>query len=503
MNAQTRSVLCGNQQCALDILRVAVPLSSSGGSSSLSYASKNRYLGYPQFRLAHSARRFEGQVLPEARTRRSASSHAAGATRNDLVTGPRFAEPVSDIALGRLPLPDVLRSYAIMTISSSPVLLATSTKLLQGMIDSKSRIFDVDSNLLLRWLLKITFYNQFCAGEDGREVKASLQGLRRQGYEGVILEYANEIMGDLGNEVENQARAAQDIEAWKDGLLKTVAVTEAGDWVGLKWSGMGAEAMRLLRAGEPPSPQMAKAMTDVCDAAVEKQVRLLPAAEPQIANAAVEDWTLDLARKYNKLVPGQAIIYNTIQCYLKSVFENLSKHLSHARQHDYVLGVKLVRGAYLATEPRHLIWDSKEKTDMAYDEAANYLLADEKTSGLVNVMIASHNRASVDKVRQLRQTQVDSGEALVPVAYAQLKGMADELSLELLQAARTAQQGKSGTADRELKTYKCVSWGSTRSCLEFLLRRAAENKDAMSRTIDTKRAMGHEIRRRLMKPLFG
>ena len=453
--------------------------------------------------------------------RRYTSTHVAKDVRYDRPVKPVFANADAALGLGRLPLTDILRSYVIMTVSSSPFLLDTSSKMLNGLISSKYHIFDVDKNLLLRWLLRVTFYNQFCAGEQPHEVKASLHALRRQGYQGAIVEYANEVMGELGNEAKYQTRAAQDIENWKNGLLNTIAVTEPGDWVGLKWvdislfcsvlaymynrwSGMGFEAMRLLRAGQDPSSHMARAMTEVCDAAVDKGVRLLPAAEPTDANTTVDDWTLNLAKKYNKIIPGQAIIYNTIQCYLKAVFTTLSKHLSYARQHDFVLGVKLVRGAYLATEPRHLIWETKEKTDMAYDEIAEYLLADEKTTGMVNVMIASHNRASVDRVRRLRQRQLDSGKQLVPLAYAQLKGMADELSVELVEAAsKAAASGESSNADCELKTYKCLSWGSTKDCLEFLLRRAAENKDAMSRTIDTRRAMGQEIRRRLMRLLLG
>ena len=45
--------------------------------------------------------------------------------------------------------------------------------------------------------------------------------------------------------------------------------------------------------------------------------------------------------------------------------------------------------------------------------------------------------------------------------------------------------------------FKYTSWGTMFECLNYLLRRAAENKDAAGRTSETRRAMGAEIGRRL------
>ena len=72
-------------------------------------------------------------------------------------------------------------------------------------------------------------------------------------------------------------------------------------------------------------------------------------------------------RKYNKGAPGQAVVYCTYQCYLKAAAQILAEHLSLARKEGFILGVKLVRGAYLASDPRHLLHDTKTDTDMTYD----------------------------------------------------------------------------------------------------------------------------------------
>ena len=114
------------------------------------------------------------------------------------------------------------------------------------------------------------------------------------------------------------------------------------------------------------------------------------------------------------------------------------------------------------------------------------------------VVIASHNANTVGLAQRLRQEQLSRGEELTPLVYAQLQGMADEVSCSLLAATR--QHGGDMTKVKE-QVVKCIAWGSMTECLNYLLRRAAENKDAASRTADTRKAMASEIWRR-MKAVF-
>ena len=244
---------------------------------------------------------------------------------------------------------------------------------------------------------------------------------------------------------------------------------------------------------------MAEAMKAVCDTAVEKGVRLLPAAEPQNANAAVDRWTLDLAEKYNKLEPGKAYVFNTYQCYLKSTPDNLSRHILEAATKGYTMGVKLVRGAYLETESRRLIWDSKADTDSCYDGVADALLHAQWNSHLrspkgatakfpePNLVLATHNRNSVRRAQQTCLDVIGTKQPPPKIFYAQLQGMADEVSCELFQAQ---------ASEAKPQVFKCAAWGTTRDCLNYLLRRAAENNDAFGRTRETRQAMGFELWRR-------
>ena len=272
---------------------------------------------------------------------------------------------------------------------------------------------------------------------------------------------------------------------------------------------------------------MLAAIDEVCTLAVQKGVSCLPGAEEEVTNPGIEAWTLDLQARYNKPTlhqlhfsrggPNRAAMYLTYQCYLKSIPTRLAQHLAAARRGDFMLGIKLVRGAYLAYEPRHVAYENKEETDKAYDALVEALLKREYSppGGIlppvpgaegeafpdISVVLATHNLTSVRKAQALRTEQVKKGERGPELAYAQLQGMADEVSCELVQAGNAgAEAAKEDFPLLERldipKAYKCACWGTMNECLGFLLRRATENKDAAGRTVETRKAMGKEIWRR-------
>jgi hypothetical protein len=72
--------------------------------------------------------------------------------------------------------------------------------------------------------------------------------------------------------------------------------------------------------------------------------------------------------------------------------------------------------------------------------------------------------------------------------------MADEVSFTLLQL------NKQDTLSEGLATsdvYKCLTWGTINDCIFYLLRRANENKDAVSRTLAEYKALKREVLRRI------
>ncbi|KAK5733075.1 proline dehydrogenase [Elasticomyces elasticus] len=417
-------------------------------------------------------------------------------------------------ALSCLPLSQVLRTYFITSISSSPLLLGASTKVLRGMLESKSPLFSIEKNPLLRSLLWHTFYLQFCAGETQLQVAKINSELRTQGYSGVILEYALEVLKG-GDPAAAKANEAADVKVWRDRMLQTVEMASPGDFVGLKWSGMGPQAMRLMKEDVEPTERMQEAMHAVCAAARDRQISLLPAAEETWSLTGFLNWTMNMQRVYNaKSARGQPVVYSTYQAYLHSTPATISRHLAIAKKEDFTLGIKLVRGAYLWSEERSLIHPSIEATHTAYDGIMEALIKRQSNSWLttpseswpeISVVLATHNAVSVSTAQKLRQTQIKQKQALTKLSFAQLQGMADEVSCTLIAAAKAAEETKTqtvGAAAVRERVYKCTTWGSMSECLNYLLRRAAENKDAASRTQETRRAMQTELGRR-MKGMVG
>lgn len=397
--------------------------------------------------------------------------------------------------LSHLPLSQILRTYLITSISSSPMLMNASTKTLRAMLESSNPLFDLNKNPLMRRILLETFYKQFCAGSNKSQIAKTTGDLRQQGYSGVILEYALEVL------TEKESDEAKDIETWKKGMLDSVGMAAIGDYVALKWSGMGPAAMRRMKNEQPPSREMAEAMHAICKAASAKNIGLLPSAEETWTLKGYHNWTMDLQRAYN--INGKSVMYNTYQAYLKQSAGDLAKHMEIAKAENFTLGVKMVRGAYLGSEKRDLIWPTIEGTHNCYDTITSALvhrapndLVKPSTSSFpaIDVVLATHNAASVENAQAWRQAQASRNEALTPLIFAQLHGMADEVSCSLLARAKASEQGEGKVRER---VFKYTSWGTMFECLNYLLRRAAENKDAAGRTSETRAAMVSEILRRM------
>jgi hypothetical protein len=346
-------------------------------------------------------------------------------------------------------------------------------------------------------------------------VRSTLAGLKQLGYEGVILGHAREVVlsqDDVESEDHPISRRekdrcdAEDIETWKQNLIETINLAEKGDFVGLKFSGAGRQALSHLRKTKPCSAAFEQAIHEMCQLAAQRGVSLLFDAEQDALQDAIDNWTMYFAKAYNK--GDRALVYGTYQAYKKKTPQVLAKHLEIASKDNFVLGVKLVRGAYLGSDPRDLFWPTIEKTHECFNDIAERLIQ-RKYGGLlisspqspaqmpqVDLFLASHNAESIERARKLRDRQASNGEPRIRLSYGQLMGMADNLSCELVKASRELRDQNQTTLDRP-QAYKYVVWGKMGECMKYLLRRAQENRDAVSRTVDARKALARELGRRV------
>ncbi|KAF4124840.1 Proline dehydrogenase [Geosmithia morbida] len=451
---------------------------------------------------------FRRRLIHSSEKRTSTLAENPGA-----VTPPSSTEPAR-APLSVLPLTMVIRSLGTTAIASSPLLLTPSLRIMDFLASTQSRLFNADTNPFLRFFLKKTFYAQFCAGENPAEVRGSMESLKAIGFNGVILGYAKEVVLPesqaqalaAGRSFEENAQVIRDeIEPWAEGVRETVRLAQPGDFVALKFTGAGSVALYQLSKRLPCSEYLYKATDSICQVASERGIRLLFDAEQDALQDGIDDWTMQFARKYNK---DNAIVFGTYQAYKKRTPGVVYNHLQMARNEGFSLGVKLVRGAYINSDPRECFHATKEETDACYDGIAASVLTRQWNATVEgegefppsSLVLATHNGESVRRARAI----CDAGAARSPISFAQLQGMADDVSCELVEASIQRRKLAEPTAAPStsvnlapLPAYKYMVWGTTGECMKYLLRRAYENKDAVSRTRTSRDALWGEMIRRV------
>uniref|UniRef100_A0A7R9VEV4 Proline dehydrogenase n=1 Tax=Chlamydomonas euryale TaxID=1486919 RepID=A0A7R9VEV4_9CHLO len=203
--------------------------------------------------------------------------------------------------------------------------------------------------------------------------------------------------------------------------------------------------------------------------AVEKNVKLMVDAEHTYFQPAIDHLTLHMMQQYNKY--GKAHVYNTYQCYLTDSEPRLRNDIARAKAKGYTFAAKLVRGAYMSLERLRAqkmgyespVWPDVESTHACYNSCMEAVVQ-EVANGRAEVMIASHNEASIQKcVAHMARLGLQPGKA--PVYFGQLLGMADHLTFTL---------GKHG-----YPAFKYVPYGRVAEVVPYLLRRAQENASIM------------------------
>lgn len=276
-------------------------------------------------------------------------------------------------------------------------------------------------------------------------------------------------------------------------------------------TGAGRSVVEHLAAEMTPGARTIDALDEIFNAAKAKGVGILIDAEQHYVQNGIDSWALQAQERYNH---GKAVIYSTSQAYLQSAPATLARHLAFANKKGFVLGVKLVRGAYLGADPRHIFWSSKAETDRTYDGIAEALIRRKYNHILTAVcqpeeikggnsksqfpetsfMLATHNHVSVRKAVEIWKEETKIGKTRSEMAFGQLMGMADEVSCELIITGRDE-------GDGDLKTYKYLPWGTVRECMGYLIRRADENRQAVERAREGRKALHMELKRRALRAL--
>lgn len=170
-----------------------------------------------------------------------------------------------------------------------------------------------------------------------------------------------------------------------------------------------------------------------------------------------EDNTAHMSEQigFNKIIQEQTHprVFKTFQMYRTDSFASLRHELA---EHGDNMGIKLVRGAYMHSD-KQVIHKSKHCTDEAFDEAARYVLSEMRVRKKLQIMLATHNNVSIKKAEHYSK-QIGVQDR---VAYAQLLGMTDALSIDLAKNGNTV--------------YKYIPFGPWMDTIPYLLRRLVES----------------------------
>lgn len=359
------------------------------------------------------------------------------------------------------------------------------------------------------FLIKALIYKNYCGGENFKEVLKTGERLSERGVKGMMISYTPEACDGkkMSVSVEDIVKAtatsvSQVLSPHVEKMIEA-AKTKAGSsldsvkkaineippsYVALKPTGLIDSAADLLLNFEKESykPQynaLLKNCEAICDIAQAENVRLhqkypereapfvvvIVDAEKYDLQQGVYKLQRDLMAKYNRL---ESTVVGTVQMYLKESSNVLENENRLAEQGGYKLGWKLVRGAYIHSEPdRGVIHETKADTDVNYDNGITNTIANMSSPNptVGHLVVASHNGSTQLKATKLLQTvdTVNSDKVRANVVMGQLLGMADNVTYELVEKYKVK------------NIIKYVPWGPPLETKDYLLRRLEENGDAV------------------------
>jgi proline dehydrogenase len=221
----------------------------------------------------------------------------------------------------------------------------------------------------------------------------------------------------------------------------------------------------------------------ICEAADNKNIGVLVDAEETWIQDPVDALTILMMDSFNK---QKAVVYNTVQLYRHDRLQFLKDSYDAALERNFLLGVKIVRGAYMekeakrAAEKNYLnpIQTSKENTDKDYDEAVNFCISHIEK---IAVIVATHN----EKSNLLAATLANRNN--IPanhkhLHFSQLYGMSDNITYNL--------------ADAGFSVSKYLPFGPIEDVVPYLMRRAQENSSIAGQTGRELTLINKEIKRR-------
>jgi proline dehydrogenase len=377
---------------------------------------------------------------------------------------------------------DLRKARFLFSVIQSPLVVSIATNVTP---------FLMKSGLPINGLIRSTIFKQFVGGETLEDSARVTKQLGSYGVQ-VILDYGVEAR-----------EGEENFDAVTEKIIEAVefAATEKNvPFVSVKLTGLASmnlldtlnEAPRLRSGIHDSESQTAEwervreRMYAICDVANEKGIGILIDAEETWIQDPIDRLAIELMGVYNK---EKVVVYNTYQLYRHDRLHFLKLSHKLAVEGNFLLGAKLVRGAYMEKERERAlamnypspIHDDKNATDADFDAATLYCIQNKEN---ISLIVASHNEHSnlsiVTKMQELGMSNNDT-----KVHFSQLFGMSDHISFNM--------------ALENYNVSKYLPFGPIQDVIPYLMRRAQENSSVNGQTNRELLLIRKELARRKAK----
>lgn len=354
----------------------------------------------------------------------------------------------------------------------------------------------IRAGLPVRGIIRDTIFEQFVGGETLPETASVARKLGEYNVK-VILDYGVE-GGDYGEEGLDHACdefiRVIDYAATQPNIpfmsIKMTGIARFGlleklDAAATAKSGFeGRVHTEVLSAAELAEWERVVArLKRICSEAAAKNIGVLVDAEETWIQDPVDALTMQMMELYNK---ETAIVFNTVQLYRHDRLQFLKDSYQEAERKGFILGVKLVRGAYMEKERRRAeemkypspIQPNKEATDRDYNQGVAFAIDHIER---ISLIVASHNEYSnLQATRLLQERNLSLSHP--HIHFSQLYGMSDNITFNL---------AKAGCA-----VSKYLPFGPIGDVIPYLMRRAQENSSVSGQTGRELGLIRKELKRR-------
>jgi len=357
----------------------------------------------------------------------------------------------------------------------------------------------IKSGIPINGLIRNTIFSQFVGGETLGETAVVAKKLKEYNVQ-VILDYGVEGGDDGENGFDHATkefiRVIEYAATQSNIPFMSIKVTGFARFTLLEKldhmmnHNSGTLMKRYLKAIDDLQPdereewhRVRRRMMSICETAAEKKVSVLVDAEETWIQDPVDALTILMMDAFNK---EKVIVYNTIQLYRHDRLQFLKDSWAAAEERKFILGAKLVRGAYMEKERKRAfennypspIQADKDATDRDYNESLGFSI---DHIDRIAVIVASHNEYSnLLATRLLREKNLPLNHP--HVHFSQLYGMSDNITFNLAHAGCSVS--------------KYLPFGPIKDVIPYLMRRAQENTSVKGQTGRELGLIKREMKRR-------